>query len=581
MKKNIALATAIVGGSFIVVMILLALWQIFPAFASPQCCYYESTPPTNALVSSTTGYPYGYITHQPSTTAGDLFIDSDSALRWSSTSTKSYLINMSGATLASGFTESAAVSTIQTGAGSWRSLLSNVSDVPALSSSTTTTYGPSQAASGCGSGSTDTRNVVAWCSDSWFDSHGGSAATAFAYLSPSWSSAGTGIQTSLSEVDIALHAGFFTGGWTSSDLDRTIRHEFGHFYGLGDLYRINGTGCSFDPGGDFDQLMCSTASTQGWGDKAGAVFLYPKRYSTSLSVTNIVSGSDSATAAIPSSGSNPDILFVYADYNSGAPQSVIKVKPYWDISSSTGSGTSGTVSTLRTESYQVFDVGATIESVGGSSNPDLVLTYSRTLLSNTYTYYMVFFDISYSGGALTWSSTYGPTPVTGSGNDKGTDVLVYDMTGDGSKDLVVMNSRYDGANYKLYWYWGTISSNGSVSSWSSSPDNNTISVKSSEDIGFSKPTSANNRIVTISYKDGSYMRQHDLYLSSSGTVGTNKIIEKYAPIYSISGTLEGIGAGDAYNLGGSSSYKEQIFSWVDGTTVYYTIEWEGRLNSHP
>lgn len=80
----------------------------------------------------------------------------------------------------------------------------------------------------------------------------------------------------------------------------------------------------------------------------------------------------------------------------------------------------------------------------------------------------------------------------------------------------------------------------------------------------------------------SYMHEHPINISTSGTVGSNKILGKYAPLYSIGTmTLEGIGGGDSVNLGGTYLFKDEIISWVDGTTAYYTIEWEGRLNFHP
>jgi hypothetical protein len=78
------------------------------------------------------------------------------------------------------------------------------------------------------------------------------------------------------------------------------------------------------------------------------------------------------------------------------------------------------------------------------------------------------------------------------------------------------------------------------------------------------------------------MHERVVNILTSGIVGSNKILGKYAPLYQIgTGTLGGIGAGDAVHLGGTSLFKDVIVSWVSGTTAYYTIEWEGRLNSHP
>lgn len=563
--------------------------------ATVVCCWYEDAPTDSVRVSTDTAKRFGYVTHDPGQSR-DLSFDSRAVVTWPvGTSSKSYLISMTNARLASGFTEASAVSTIQSSASSWRSLYSSITaPMPSVTGTQDNTATASlNPVSGCGTGTTDTKNVVAWCA-----SAATSGAPAAINRSPSLASSGVGVKTGttsgnqgLVEADIVVNKDYYANGWTQSDLDRTNRHEFGHFYGLGDLYKVYGSACDYDPGGDSDQIMCGLPSSQGWGDRAGAAWMYPKLYSTSLSVTSTVSGSDSAVGSISGSGTSPDLFIAYADYNSATPSSTIKVKPVWDINSS-GSGTAGTVVSLPiTHSSQIYDVGATFANVNSGTSPDLVISYSYNSGGVSIVRFRVFFDISYSSGSFTWaSSTLGAT-VSGAGGDKGTDVAVYNFDTDTAQELVVMDTYFDGTKNVLYWYWGDITTAGDVPSWNIvGTDGGTISVGASEDIGFAKPSSVNDRIVTVYYRDNtatptpaqSYMHEHLINISTSGTVGTNKILGKYAPLYSIgTGTLAGIGAGDAVDLGGTSQFKDEVVSWVVGTTAYYTIEWEGRLNSHP
>lgn len=581
----------------IVGMTIAALTGILqPTLAAVVCCWYEDAPTDSVRVSTDTAKKFGYVTHEPKTTR-DLSFDSRGVVTWPvGTSSKSYFINMSNASLASGFTEASAVSTIQSAASSWRSLYSSITaPIPSVIGTQDNTVPASlNPTTGCGTGLKDNKNAVAWCSSA---ATGG--APAVTNRSPSMASSGAGVKTGttsgnqgLVEVDIVYNKDYFinSGNWSQSYLDFYTRHEFGHFYGLGDLYQAYGGACDVDSGGDSDQIMCGLPSSQGWGDRAGASWMYPKRYSTSLSVTNTVSGSDSAVGSIPGSGTSSDLLIAYADYNSATPETTIKVKPIWDISSS-GSGTAGTVVSLLTVSNQVYDIGATFANVNSGTTPDLIVSYSQNSAGLPIVKFRVFFDISYSGGAFTWSSSSPGATVSGAGGDKGTDVAVYNFDTDTAQELVVMDSYFDGTKNVLYWYWGDISTAGDVASWNIvGTDGGTISVGASEDIGFAKPSSVNDRIVTVYYRDNtttpapaeSYMHEHLINISTSGTVGSNKILGKYAPLYSIGTiTLEGIGGGDAVNLGGTSLFKDEIISWVDGTTAYYTIEWEGRLNSHP
>lgn len=537
---------------------MLAGYMIIPALAT----HYEPNPPSSLLVSP----PYGFVTHQPPDTS-DTTIDSRSALRWpTSTTSVTYYTNMNGATLAPGFTVSQARQKIIDAGNTWYNTLSSSSSIFSLN------WGGDQGADasllrtqcGTGTSTTDGLNLVAFCS--------GIGSNAAAQLSPSFSSSG-GITTSVTEVDMVFKSGVtWANDWNSGNqnITNTAMHEFGHWHGLGDLYKVYGF-CG--PSNEPNQIMCGSPLNLGWGDKDGIRWLYPKTQgSFALSPSGTITGADSGVTLIDGNQS-PDMIFVWGDYSSSTGQTTIKAKGIWDISATTGSGTVGTTVTLYTVTGQVYDVGATIyNSVNSGTTPDLIVTYTTSATS-----YLVFWDLGRSSSTLTWTSRSGPYSVGGSGGDKGTDVVVFDMNGDGTRDLLVMDSYNPGTGYKFWYYYGTLSTSGTVASWTTGSSSNTISLVG-EDIGGSIPY-VSNRIGVVSDKDArGWVTERLLHFTTSGSIDASITSNKVAPLKPI-GTVNGVGAGDAFNLG-EQSYNEQFFSWVDTNTGYYIIDWDSRLNSH-
>jgi hypothetical protein len=174
--------------------------------------------------------------------------------------------------------------------------------------------------------------------------------------------------------------------------------------------------------------------------------------------------------------------------------------------------------------------------------------------------YLVFWDITRSGNSFTFTGPAGPYSVTGSAGDKGTDVAVFDMNGDGTRDLVVMNSAGSTGSKNLRYYYGTLSTSGTVSSWTTGSSSGTYLINTDHNVGFSI-TYPSSKIATVAYRDDSgRMRQHYFHFANSGAIDA-EIRYNFGPLKTV-GTMTGLGAGDAINLG-EQSYNEQFFSWAD------------------
>ncbi|MEW5841101.1 MAG: hypothetical protein AB1753_08860 [Thermoproteota archaeon] len=567
MKTALAILTALA---------ITASFVANSAFATVQNAYYEDSPPASLQISSSTA-PYGFMTHSFAGPSSDDTFDSRSSARWgSSITSKSYLINMAGSQPAAGFTQSDLRAQIVNAGNNWYSTLSSSSSVLQFTDGGSTANKPSAFATTCGTGTDNWNGVVeiGFCNT-----------PGFAGQVKINSVMSNGNTVTISEADMLFDSGRTwrpTGtGSGPSVMFNTALHEFGHFHFLGDLYAQH-TGLSCPGEGSPLPIMCTTdsASLQ-WGDKDGIRWLYPKVNSFALSPSGAVSGTDSAVAQIDSSSnSNPDLLYVWGDYNSATGQTAIKAKVIWDLSSTSGSGTTGTTVTLTTINGQALDVGATLYDVGSiSTQRDLIVTYTASISGGQrFAYYTVFWDLTRSLNSFTFGSTSGPYSILNSADDQGTDAVVFDMNGDGVRDLVLMDTYNLSGSLKLYYYYGTLSTSGTVSSWTTGSSSGVHGVNTEDSVGISIPYPSS-RIATVSYRSdlGGYMREHLFHFSTAGAIDAD-IKYKFAPLKT-TGTPTGIGGGDAFNLG-EQPYNEQFFSWADTSTGYYTVEWDSRLNSH-
>jgi hypothetical protein len=551
-----------------------------PAFAASRPSWWEDSPPSSLQISDggSSSKPYGFITHQNTATGGlvDNTFQSDSAERWGQTSSsKTYRINMEGAIPVSPYSQADLRAALVDGVSNWHDTLSPNSAVLDFNDGGQTGRKPSHFNPECdtGNGSQDADGLhdVGFC-----DLPSGTLASVRNTGIHSAGSSGT-----ITEVDTVFDNGTSwstTTGTSAARIYNVAMHEAGHWQFLGDMYGQLTNFCANE--GSPQPIMCApTASGQlplTWGDKDGARFLYPEHHPVSLSITGSVAGSDSAVALIDGN-SSPDMMFVWGDFSGG--QTTIKAKGVWDISSSTGAGTVGTAVNLVTSiSGEVEDIGATLYNIGAGSNRDLIVTWIILEGTTRLTEYRIFYDITRSGSSFSAGSSTAFDVVQGSQNDLGTDVGVFDMNGDGDEDMVVFNSFFDGADMRVYYYYGELPSIGTVDSWSTGTSSGTHKINDESDVGISFPYPSS-RIGTLAYKDNSdRMRQHYFHFLTTSKIDEH-IKNNFAPRKNI-GDVLGLGAGDALNLA-EQSYPEQYFSWVDSSeTGYYMIEWDSRLNSH-
>jgi hypothetical protein len=554
------------------------LFLLVPAqsFATLNGYWWEDSPGGGVQISSGS-VPYGYITHAHLFGGGDLTFDSKLAYRWPTTtpSPLTYKLNMDGAAYASGSDETSVKQKIAAAAGKWYDDLSSTSSLFDLAQ--TEFDGPVShlltVSGSCANhdGFWNTQNEVGF-----IPLPTDVLACTVVNISVDDPYPGQPILHIIaSEADMVFNS---DETWSDNLMYATAMHEFGHVYGLSDLYDVYPSGCE---GYEIPyQVMCDNVPEDGttalqWGDRDGIRFLYPKTYSFPITVTGTsIKGSDSAAGSVSGTGSGKDLFIVYSDYNSGTSQTIIKGKMAKDLSSTTGSPASySSVKTLQTITGSTRDVGATFANVDGDSARDLILTYATT----TKSYYKVFFDITSTFG---WSSTAGPYELTAVGTNPGIDVALYDMDGTGGPDLLI---AVDDTFQDFQYYWAPISAGGLIiGPWISGPNNGEIKINSGEIIGFQMYQDYPDDIFMINFRDDdNYIKQNVIHFSDSGGISnSNRLMYKFAPLKDVGGASGGkVGGGDAVNIG-EKSYNDAIYSWVDGTNAYYTIDWDSRLNSH-
>ncbi|MFQ5919956.1 MAG: hypothetical protein ACE5I4_07955, partial [Thermoplasmata archaeon] len=297
--------------------------------------------------------------------------------------------------------------------------------------------------------------------------------------------------------------------WYSSLLLRIATHEAGHFVGLADLY--NG-----DPEDD-DEVMANGADLW-WGDAMGVRHLYyylrapftvgHSNQGLGAGIANLDYDSlgdvvlawadnpwgenriwwkvgrdiSSTDGSIPSWGttrqatfwigaensgvgsalglvdsdSRSDLLVAWVEAPSGSDR--IHYRIGWDISSY---GYIGSWSSLKTMPGYIgsstYGLGAALVNIGGSSRPDLVLSWMDSY--SGYPRYRIGWDISTSGSASWWGSVV-TIPWTSYGGYFGLGLDFGDIDQNGILDMVI---SYRWASIRIGWDIGT---SGQVVGWS-------------------------------------------------------------------------------------------------------------------
>jgi hypothetical protein len=191
----------------------------------------------------------------------------------------------------------------------------------------------------------------------------------------------------------------------------------------------------------------------------------PSSWSESKSTSGLGYYGDGAGVAIFNidHDSYPDMVFMVYDAPSGTNQ--FKYKIGWDLNSSgDASSWSGSKSTSGF-GYYGDGAGIAIADIGEDPEPDMVLmAYDDPSGSNSFKY-KIGWDLSSSGDAASWSSTYTVTGVGDYGGGAG--AFLYNLVGSSPLDLIFM--AYDDNPSSLcrfkYRIGKDLNSGGTTSYW--------------------------------------------------------------------------------------------------------------------
>ncbi|HXG06482.1 MAG TPA: hypothetical protein VNI77_04055 [Nitrososphaera sp.] len=510
------------------------------------------------------GRPAYYITTHPN----DSHVNVDESInvkqgrKWSTAgSAEYYKLNAAAATWEPGYTFTDAKNDIASVKSEWTSL-TTISNGPTLSDGGNTTLGASMVADACGgSGYTnDGENVLQWCNISPDGIIAGVRTYVWTY--------DAGLQIVIDEADMVLETTYLGsavqwGDDTTSywNVKEEVRHEFGHFImALGDIYELYGGTCDDQVSGTDEPVMCSASTNSALqpGDKAGAAFHYPKRYSQSLYVEGSIVGADSAVGQLRHSdgttNSLNDLLIVYVDHNPTDGKRYIRIRPMWDILSSGVATTVGTTTTVINTASPVYDVGATIANINNAGSPDLVITYTKDVSGVGQQHWVTFFDVvkNTANNGISVGSNSAIYTHNGATPARGSDVVIFNFDTDNGNEIGLMHSR-ESTDTRPHLYIGDINTSGVVSglfSAGNSGHSSLVIPRAGGDIGFSivginNGGASDQRMFSINF-DGNndYVMQHLIHVNSTNWI-SHGWTNKYGPLYDNDALFLGIGSGDS------------------------------------
>ncbi|MDT7892080.1 MAG: hypothetical protein RQ952_04985 [Thermoproteota archaeon] len=385
--------------------------------------------------------------------------------------------------------------------------------------------------------------------------------------------------------------------WTYSSVKRVALHELGHVISLDDLYNKS------DLVGDIIQIMHSGYRIE-WGDKAGARWMYPAIYNVESIWFGWETAESDATIGYIDYNSRPDLIVAWIDNPSGPNWIYYKIG--WNLDQD---GYASSWSSIRLIPDSIGDdtpgLAIALTNLDSNPRPDLFVAW---LERNWWVYpdkiyYRVGWNLDIYGIASSWSSIrsidlYAPPNYY-------LGIAIYDFNRNNRLDIVFVT-------------WGPIYIHGPFYikykiGWDMNPDLSFSSISSevlvtAQDqiagLGASvimNPDLDKNNIpeIIIAYMwDGAWpLRQNNrieyVILWNFNYNGQYSSWErKLGPFYPyISGYgwhTQGVGV-TVFDLNrdpnSNTPRHEFIFVWMDNpygeNKMYYVIEWESRVWSHP
>jgi hypothetical protein len=386
--------------------------------------------------------------------------------------------------------------------------------------------------------------------------------------------------------------------WTYSSVKLVAMHELGHVISLDDLYNKS------DLAEDKIQIMHSGYRIE-WGDKAGARWMYPARYDVVSSWFGWETAEADATIGYIDYNSRPDLVVAWIDNPSGPNWIYYKIgwnldkdgyasgwSPLYPVPGSIGDDTPG--------------LAIALTNLDSNPRPDLFVAWLERGSRSDKVYYRVGWNLdAYGWPSSGWSSIksidfYG-TPNYYLG------IAIYDFNKNNKLDVVFVTwgPVYAGdpftfyIKYKIGWDINLDLSFSSISSerWVTVQDQ----IAGLGVAVIANPDLDRNNIpeIIIAYMwDGAWPQRGPnrieyIILWNFNTNGQYSSWErKLGPFYLyISGYgwhTQGVGVA-VFDLNrdpnSNTPRHEFIFVWMDNpygeNKMYYVIEWESRVWSHP